>query len=66
MDRKMDDHMKAHFHADRIFRVNDVWYYLTRGGRNVGPFATKELARKDLARYVAQIEHAADPKSCNA
>ena len=63
MDRDTYNLKKTYFHAERTFRVNDVWYYMTRGGGNVGPFATKELAIEDSARYIAQIELACDSMS---
>ena len=44
MDRSTDNHESAHFHSDRMYRVNGEWYFLTREGTNVGPFATKEIA----------------------
>ncbi len=65
MDRKTDNQKKTYFHADRAFRVNGVWYYLTREGTTFEPFVSKELALQDSARYVAQIGLASDSVSPN-
>jgi hypothetical protein len=41
-----------HFRVHRINCINSQWYFLTRGGENIGPFATKEDAKKHLASYL--------------
>ena len=54
MRRKTDDPRSIHFHANRIHRTNGLWYFETREGDNVGPFDSKEEARKELSRFMAE------------
>ena len=56
MDRSTDNHESAHFHSDRMYRVNGEWSFFIREGTDVGPFATKEIAERDLALYLAQFK----------
>jgi len=55
MDRKSDNHIEVHFHAERFSRVNGEWYYSTREQENVGPFPARESAQEDLVLYLAKI-----------
>jgi len=36
--------------------MNSQWYFLTRGGENIGPFLTKEEAKKHLASYLDKFK----------
>lgn len=54
MQRKTDDPGSIHFHANRIHRTNGLWYFETREGDNVGPFDSKEEARKALSRFMVE------------
>jgi hypothetical protein len=54
MQRKTDDPRSIHFHANRIHRTNGLWYFETREGDDVGPFDSKEEARKELSRFMAE------------
>lgn len=54
MRRKTDNPRSMHFHANRIHRTNGYWYFETREGDNVGPFDSKEEARKELSRFMAE------------
>ena len=52
--RKTDDNQTSvrYFRAgDRLFRVEDQWFYATREG-NEGPFASKELAERHLRSFI--------------
>ena len=54
MQRKTDNPRSMHFHTNRIHRTNGYWYFETREGDNVGPFDSKEEARKELSRFMAE------------
>ncbi len=56
MQRSTDPPTGVHFHAERIHRINGLWYYLTREGANVGPFATKDSAKKHLVQFLGSGE----------
>ena len=53
--RKSDGKEKTHFRAkDRVFQINDDWWFATRDGDR-GPFASKQLAAEELANYVKEV-----------
>lgn len=56
VQRNTDPSTRVHFHAERIHCINGLWYYLTREGANVGPFATKESAKKHLVEFLGTGE----------
>jgi len=56
MQRKTDDPRTLRFHANRIHRINGLWYFETREGDNIGPFDSKEEAGKELSRFMAKVE----------
>lgn len=42
---------RTHFRTDRFYRVNEVWFFSTREGIEMGPYASRseaELALSDL------------------
>ena len=45
---------------DRFFRQNDQWYFQTREGAR-GPFTYREIAERELGRFIALREHYAKP-----
>ncbi|MCF7982664.1 MAG: DUF1816 domain-containing protein [Pseudomonadales bacterium] len=44
------------FRTHRINCINSQWYFLMRGGENIGPFPTKEDANKHLASYLEKMK----------
>jgi len=48
MQREEDTKASFYFRTHRINCINSQWYFLTREGENIGPFATKEDAEKQL------------------
>ena len=53
--RKSDAKEKTHFRAkDRVFQINDDWWFATRDGDR-GPFASKKVAAEELANYVREV-----------
>lgn len=63
MQRKTDDPRTLHFHANRLHRINGLWYFETREGENVGPFDSKEAAGKELSRFMAKVEAESSDKN---
>jgi hypothetical protein len=56
MQREDDSIADFYFRTHRINYINSQWYFLTRGGENIGPFATKEDAKKHLASYLKKMK----------
>ena len=49
---RADDQNKTHFfRSDRLFAVNDQWYFSTREHLDQGPYATREEAREEMLAY---------------
>lgn len=63
VQRNTDPPATVHFHAERIHRTNGFWYYLTREGANVGPFRTKDSAKKHLDEFLGSGEQLATKQS---
>lgn len=40
---------------ERLFSMNGQWYFTAREG-DIGPFRTREIALKEIARYVRERE----------
>jgi len=52
---------KSHYRADdRCFMSNGQWYFGTREGIDVGPYASREAAEFAIARLIKQLEGVAD------
>ena len=56
MKREKDSETDFYFRTDRMNCINSQWYYLTRGGENIGPFATREEAEKQLIYYLENLK----------
>jgi len=50
--RQGDADVSIHFRAHRIHCINGSWYFLTREGGNIGPFATREEAETYLSEFL--------------
>ncbi|MDJ0891005.1 MAG: DUF6316 family protein [Gammaproteobacteria bacterium] len=46
---------QVRFRSDRMFVVNNRWYFSTREGEEMGPYATREKAEAELVRYLSRI-----------
>ena len=51
MRRREDNEDKTYFRSDRLFLMNGQWYFSSREG-DCGPFASREVARAALARFL--------------
>ncbi len=38
------EELKVQFRSSRVYQVDDAWYFSTREGINLGPYATREDA----------------------
>lgn len=53
--RKNDANEKTYFRVkDRVFQINDGWWFATREGDR-GPFSSKSKAADELAEYVHEV-----------
>ena len=43
------------FRSQRMFVVDNKWYFSTREGEEMGPYATREKAEAELVRYLYRI-----------
>ncbi len=46
---------QVRFRSDRMFVVDNQWYFSTREGEERGPYATREEAEAELLRYLYRI-----------
>lgn len=46
-----------HFRTGRVFYCDGSWYFATREQMDMGPFATKEEAVKELSRFISYMLH---------
>ena len=50
--RKDDDKRKTYFRTkDRIYQINDQWWFATREGDR-GPYASRQEAADELVAYI--------------
>lgn len=42
--------------TERLFSENDLWYFKTREGDNVGPFRYRSEAESNLDRFMTQLK----------
>ncbi|MDE0732084.1 MAG: DUF6316 family protein [Gammaproteobacteria bacterium] len=42
--------------TERVFSENDLWYFKTREGDNVGPFRYRSEAESNLDRFMTQLK----------
>ncbi len=52
MKRSKDNRQTTYFRTDRFHRTNGYWYFLTREGKNVGPFENKKRAERELEFFL--------------
>ena len=42
--------------TERVFSENDLWYFKTREGDDVGPFRYRSEAENNLDRFMTQLK----------
>jgi hypothetical protein len=53
------------FRTGRFYYIDKQWYFACREGQNRGPFASKQEAEAELARYIQQMKNAETADSIN-
>lgn len=48
------EHNTIPFRNERYFCANGVWYFETRGGKQMGPFADKREMEAELLLYIRE------------
>ncbi len=52
--RRDDPKQKTYFRSsERVFRMNELWYFTSREG-DQGPFSDEAQARSEVARYIVE------------
>jgi len=46
----------THSRSDRVFSQQNLWYFKTREGDNVGPFRYRSEAESNLDRFMEQLK----------
>ena len=52
MQRHTDNPQAMYFRTDRFHRTNGYWYFLTREGKNIGPFENRKHAERELEFFL--------------
>jgi len=60
MEHRHNEEPKTWFRSERFFRSNEQWYFYTREGITVGPYATQFEAEVDAGMLKAQLRDAPD------
>lgn len=55
MTNRRHESVRTWFRSDRFYRSNDKWYFQTREGTQVGPYATRFEAEIDAGRLLALL-----------
>jgi len=56
MKREKDSETDVYFRTGRINCIDSQWYFLTREEENIGPFASRDEAEKQLIYYLDDIK----------
>ena len=51
MNRAGEQQNTHYFRSDRLFAVNDQWYFSTREHLDQGPYATRDEAVREMMAY---------------
>lgn len=54
--RAQDNAPATHFRSDRLCRVNGELYFSTRENTLEGPFASVELAAREIQAYIERMQ----------
>mgnify|MGYP005857554461 CR=1 FL=1 len=54
MQHRAGENQPIPFRNDRYFCVNGVWYFETRGGKQVGPFISKKEMEAELMMFIRE------------
>ncbi len=65
--RRLDPKDLLHMQTERVFRSDNEWFFCTREGIGVGPYASEEMARfrgKELARRLSALSDKQEITAC--
>ncbi len=63
MRNRGHEQARTWFRSDRFFRCNDKWYFHTREGSAVGPYASRFDAEIDAGRLLALLRDTPDDQA---
>jgi hypothetical protein len=63
MTHRKNEHSRTWFRSHRTFRANDSWYFHTREGIDVGPFASEFEAQVEASILKHLLKNAASPSA---
>jgi hypothetical protein len=66
MDHRKNESVMTRFRAHRIFRVNELWYFHTREGIDVGPFSSEFEAQIEASILKHLLNEAPTPAAAIA
>ena len=66
MSPRVGESEQFFFRSSRYHRSNGQWYYVSRGGREHGPFVTRELAEAEVHDELERRESAIRAASADA
>lgn len=55
MTRTSDQESRVVFRSDRVFASNGEYFFDTREGTTLGPFASRELAEQAIQHYIDRM-----------
>lgn len=55
MDYRSGETPKTHFRSDRLYCVDNSWFFSTREGAEVGPFVRKGDAQAELFLFMRHL-----------
>ena len=50
-------------HATAIYRQDNLWYYQTEKGQEIGPFRYRSEAQSNLDKFLSELKHRLDNES---
>jgi hypothetical protein len=66
MDHRKNEPVRTRFRSHRIFRANELWYFHTREGIDVGPFNSEFEAQVEASILKHILNGAATPAAAIA
>jgi hypothetical protein len=55
--RAQDNAPATHFRSDRLCRVNGELYFSTRENTLEGPYASAEVAEREIQSYIERVQN---------
>ncbi|MEH6616630.1 MAG: DUF6316 family protein [Porticoccus sp.] len=53
--RNQEEGSACYFRSERVYNVNNLWFFSTREGVDIGPFNTKEDAQGELILFIRHV-----------